>query len=107
MNSLRKHLLSSRAARLLLAAVFCALVLDGIAFIVHSHAGESGAGSAAAHADQCGYCATYHGLNSATTEPAIPPALAVVTLLALFAFISAPASRRPATLAQPRAPPRS
>lgn len=107
MNSLRNKLLPSRVTRLLLAAVFCALILNGIAFIVHNHAAEHAGKSAAPHAELCGYCATYHGLNSVSAEPVVPPAVAAVVLLVLFGFISAQLLRRPLTLAQPRAPPRS
>jgi Protein of unknown function (DUF2946) len=107
MMNLRKLLLKSRGTRLLLAAVFCALFLNGVEYIVHNHAAEQQGKTSAPHAELCGYCAAFNGLSAASDEPVAPRLALSVTLFVLIGAVAAPARRRPFTVAQPRGPPRS
>jgi hypothetical protein len=107
MRTLRKLLLRSRGTRLALAAVFCALFLNGVEYIVHNHAAEQQGKTSAPHAELCGYCAAFNGLTSASTEPVAPRFAVGLTLLVLISVAAAPFFRRPFSVAQPRGPPRS
>jgi hypothetical protein len=97
---LRRHGMKVRA---LLAVLAVALVLNGIAYLVHDHGIESARGSLA-HPELCSYCAAYGGLAGAPAdlpEAQLPIPLPLLTVL----LIAAPLLRRPVTAARPRAPP--
>lgn len=104
MQGLRRHLLGRFSPRLLFAAVLCALVLNGVAYLTHHH-DDSAHRASAGQTELCGYCATFGGLASA---PMV--AVAGQLSLALIALIAplpaaAPVLRRFLTSARPRAPP--
>ena len=112
MMTLRRILLKSRGTRLLLAAVFCALFLNGVEYVVHDHAAEQqastqGTTSNAPHAELCGYCAAFNGLTTAFDAPVAPRFVVALTLAMLIGVVASPVLRRPFTVAQPRGPPRS
>ncbi len=89
--------------RALLAVLAVALVLNGIAYLVHDHGIESAKGSLA-HPELCSYCAAYGGLAGTPADlPKIklPIPLPLLTVL----LVAAPLLRRHVTAARPRAPP--
>jgi len=91
------------AVRALLAVVAVALVLNGIAYLVHDHGVESLKGSLA-HPELCSYCAAYGGLAGAPADlPQVQPPLPLPLLTVL--LVAAPLLRRHVTAARPRAPP--
>jgi hypothetical protein len=97
---LRRH---GTTVRALLAVLAIALVLNGIAYLVHDHGIESVKGSLA-HPELCSYCAAYGGLAGAPAD--LPRVLLAVPLPLLTALlIAAPLLRRHVTAARPRAPP--
>jgi uncharacterized membrane protein YtjA (UPF0391 family) len=89
--------------RALLAALAVALVLNGIAYLVHDDRVESAKGSLA-HPELCSYCAAYGGL--AGTPADLPKVQLPIPLpLLVVLLIAAPLLRRHVTAARPRAPP--
>lgn len=104
MSALRCLLLGRRSPRLLFAAVFCAMVLNGIAYVAHQHR-EEPARSTSGHTELCGYCATLGSLASAPSAPAGPFSTLVATFLVAAFLCAAPVLRRAVTAARPRAPP--
>jgi hypothetical protein len=106
MSVLRRMLMRGRSPRLLFAAVFCAMVLNGIAYVAHQHRDEPVRTSGTGHTELCGYCATFGGLHSAPSAPLGPFAALLPTFLVVGIILAAPVLRRPVTAARPRAPPR-
>jgi hypothetical protein len=104
MSALRRILLRRRSPRLLFAAVFCAMVLNGIAYVAHQHHEEPGRISGT-HTELCGYCASFGGMHAAPTVPVGPFAALLPTFLVAGIILAAPLLRRPVTAARPRAPP--
>lgn len=105
MSALRRLLLRGRSPRLLFAAVFCAMLLNGIAYVAHQHR-EEPARTSGTHSELCGYCASFGGLHAAPAAPAGPFAALLPVFLVVGIILAAPVLRRPVTAARPRAPPR-
>ena len=99
-RAVRRH---GTQVRALLAVLAIALVLDGIAYLVHVDPVHK-AGGSVAHTELCGYCATFGGLGDSPVDlprPLLPVPLPILTVL----LLAAPVLRRRVTASRPRAPP--
>lgn len=103
---IRRKLLALAPSRLLLVAVLCALVLNGVAFLTHRHSNDEYRGNAT-HAELCGLCTTFGSLGAAPAAPGVRQLPLALILLAASVPPAVPVLRRFATSARPRAPPYS
>lgn len=104
MLAIRRQFLGRTSPRLLAAAVLCALVLNGIAFLTHRHSNDEYRGNGT-HAELCGLCTTFGSLGAAPAAAGEQALSLVLVLPGLIVAPASPALRRLATAARPRAPP--